>query len=108
MKTENPLLHSEPVAIGMVIECKIAEKLNMFSPTETEKIVQLLNKCEFKDELKLKFNFKIEDILNIIKKDKKNVSGAVKMSLSIRIGKSKYNVEVSPEVIVDCVKSVLV
>ena len=30
MKTENPLLHSEAVAIGMVIECKIAEKLNMF------------------------------------------------------------------------------
>ena len=108
MKTENPLLYSEAVANGMVIEWKIAEKLNMFLPTETEKIVQLLNKCEFKDELKLKFNFKIEDILNIIKKDKKNISGAVKMSLPIRIGKSKYNVEVSPEVIVDCVKSVLV
>ena len=83
-------------------------KIKYVSPTETEKIVQLLNKCEFKDELKLKFNFKIEDILNIIKKDKKNVSDAVKMSLPIRIGKSKYNVEVSPEVIVDCVKSVLV
>ena len=37
MKTENPLLHSEPVAIGMVIECKIAEKLNMFSLTEMKK-----------------------------------------------------------------------
>ena len=37
MKTENPLLHSEAVAIGMDIECKIAEKLNMFSLTEMKK-----------------------------------------------------------------------
>ena len=72
-------------------------KIKYVSPTETEKIVQLLNKCEFKDVLKIKFNFKI----------KKNVSGAVKMSLPKRIGKSKSNVKVSPEVIVDCVKSVL-
>ena len=108
MKTENPLLHGEAVAIGMVVECKIAEKLNMFSPDDTKKIVNLLNKCGFEDVLKMKFDFKIDDILNIIKKDKKNVSGAVRMSLPIKIGKSKYNIEVQEKIIIECVKNVLI
>ena len=108
MSTNTPLLHGEAVALGMVIEAKIAEKLNIFSNNETRKIVNLLNKCGFENVLKMKFNFKIEDILNIIKKDKKNVSGSVKMSLPVKIGKSKYCVEVPEKLIVECVKSVFV
>ena len=108
MKTENPLLHGEAVAIGMVVECKIAEKLNMFSANDTKKIVHLLNKCGFENVLKMKFDFHIDDILNIIKKDKKNVSGAVKMSLPVKIGKSKYNIEVPENIVIECVKNVLI
>ena len=108
MKTDKPLLHGEAVAIGMVVECKIAEKLNLFSPDDTKKIVNLLNKCGFENVLKMKFDFKIDDILNIIKKDKKNVSGAVKMSLPVKIGKSKYNIEVQEKIIIECVKNVLI
>ena len=108
LTTDTPLLHGEAIAIGMVIECKIAEKLNIFSNNETRKIVNLLNKCGFENVLKMKFNFKIEGILNIIKKDKKNVSGSVKMSLPVKIGKNKYCVEVPEKLIVECVKSVFV
>ena len=93
--TNTPLLHGEAVAIGMIIEAKIAKQMRMISQNEVEKIANILVKYGFENLINQKFNFKTEDIIKIMQKDKKNKNGKIKMVLPIKIGVCKYNIDVS-------------
>ena len=109
MSTDTPLLHGEAVALGIVIEAKIAEKMNMISKNEVEKITKILIKFGFKNTINSItvcriFSDKIDEILNIIKKDKKNENAVIKMVLPTKIGGCKYNIDVCENQIKDVLK----
>lgn len=109
MGTDMSLLHGEAVALGMVIEAKIAEKLNMASRNEVEKIVKILVKYGFENTIKntiirRMFGNKIDEILKIIKKDKKNENALIKMVLPTKIGVCKYNIDVRENQIKEVLK----
>ena len=102
MSADAPLLHGEAVALGMIIEAKIAEKINMILQNEVKKIEKILIQYGFENIINRAsvckiFGDKIDEILRIMKKDKKNENAIIKMVLPTKIGNCKYNVNVSNE-----------
>ena len=109
MSADVPLLHGEAVTLGMVIEAKIAEKMNIISQNEVEKIVKILIKYGFENIVNSIticriFGDKIDEILRIIKKDKKNENAVIKMVLPTKIGVCKYNIDVCENQIKEVLK----
>ena len=107
LNTKQPLLHGEAVAIGMIIEGKIAVKIGLFSQQDFETIKNLISQFGFKKLITTKFDFSINDIFHVMKKDKKNQNGNIKMVLPAKIGKCKYDIYVKPEIIKHCLKDLL-
>ena len=104
LSTKTPLLHGEAVAIGMIIEAKIAKQMKMISQNEVEKIANILVKYGFENLINQKFNLKIDDMIKIMQKDKKNKNGKIKMVLPTKIGSCKYNIDVSEAQIKEVLK----
>lgn len=88
----NPLLHGEGVALGIVIENIIAEKILNF-PIEERLMIEkfILKNYDY-------YPIKDEDlptIMHFMQNDKKNKEGQIKMSLLNKIGLAKTNITVS-------------
>ncbi len=93
--------HSEAIASGMYYEALLAQKLAGFSESETQRIRKLIERTGFRIKLAELRNKKLVELM---KKDKKSVSGKINFSLPARIGKmfpakGKYSVSVSPAMI---------
>ena len=110
-KLYQPFLHGEAVFLGMFFETKIADNKNFLSNEDANKIYQCLEKYGIKELLKkMRKNIKIfntKTLLDIIKKDKKNQNGCIKMVLPTKIGKCKYDVCVEQEIIENCLMEIL-
>lgn len=96
-KTNNPLLHGEAVAIGMVAEARLSGK-DLLIIEESLKKIGLPVKVK---------NIKSEDIMNMILTDKKNSTGKINWSLPKKIGKVEINIEVSEEKVIKAIKSII-
>ncbi len=96
-KTNNPLLHGEAVAIGMVAEARLSGK-DLLIIEESLKKIGLPVKVK---------NIKSEDIMNMILTDKKNSAGKINWSLPKKIGKVEINIEVSEEKVIKAIKSII-
>ena len=107
LQTQTPLLHGEAVIIGMIIETKIAVKIGFCLQQEYEKIKNLIKKYGFEELIGKKFEFSLKDVMKLIKKDKKNQNGEIKMVLPTKIGKCKYDIFVKPEIIESCLIEIL-
>jgi 3-dehydroquinate synthase len=107
-KTDYPLLHGEAVAIGMIIESEIATKIGKLSKEENLKIKNCILNLGFRDLLKMNFNYyNLNELTDLIIKDKKNENQKIKLVLPNKIGKCEYNVEVSLDIIKDHLKDFL-
>ena len=107
LKTKAPLLHGEAVVIGMILESKIAVNIGLVSQKNYNNIKELIINYGFKNLINKKFNFSTTDILKLMKKDKKNQKGEIKMVLPTKIGKCKYDVCVKQEIIENCLMEIL-
>ena len=107
LNTNSHLLHGEAVVIGMMVESEIAVKIGLLSNNEQEKIKNLIKKYGFESLINRKFNFQLNEMMQIMRKDKKNQNGNIKMVLPTKVGKCKYDIYVNPEVIQDCLKGIL-
>jgi len=108
MNLKEPFLHGEAVLLGMYFETKIAGEKGLLHHNNADTISDCLFIYGLGDLLKkMKENktiFTIEELLNKIKKDKKNKNGAIKMVLPTKIGKCKYDISVDEEIIKKCLK----
>ncbi|MBI4038444.1 3-dehydroquinate synthase [Candidatus Daviesbacteria bacterium] len=86
-ESNKPLLHGEAISIGMVIEGKLSKILGLLSNEECEILEQALIKAGLPTTLDLP----VDDILEKIKSDKKNVKGETKFTLLEGIGKAIIN-----------------
>ncbi len=101
LQTEAPLLHGEAIAKGMVIESAIAHQKAMMNKTEFEEIKSRIESIYGPINIH-RFSFK--SILDIARKDKKNVAGQMRMSLVGPIGTCMFDVVVRPQEIEQALK----
>ncbi|MFN4082538.1 MAG: 3-dehydroquinate synthase [Bacteroidia bacterium] len=100
LKTDKrPLKHGEAVVIGMICEAFISKHTLGLSNKELNQIVTFyLNRFE-----KYNIVFDVEEILNIMRNDKKNLEGNINFTLIKRIGKAKTDVNCPDSLIVDAI-----
>ncbi|MBU2100576.1 3-dehydroquinate synthase, partial [Candidatus Micrarchaeota archaeon] len=79
----NNLSHGRAVAVGMILEARIAEKKGILAEKERKRIEKAIKKIG----LNLNTEINAEKLLEKIKNDKKNAGNHIKMVLPERIGK---------------------
>jgi len=91
-KTSNPLRHGEAIAIGMMVEAYLSMKTSGLSHAEMNQIIDFL--CEifpFPNELQ---NANFDELVQIMKQDKKNRNGMILFTLLKEQGKAVYDEEI--------------
>ncbi|MEC5158157.1 3-dehydroquinate synthase [Chryseobacterium sp. MP_3.2] len=88
--------HGEAVAIGMICETFLSQKQNLISVEETEMIIKNIRK--FYPYVSIA-EFSTEEILSIVRNDKKNEKGAIHFSLLNSIGSCLYDCKVEEELV---------
>ncbi len=88
------LTHGQSVAFGMIAAAYIAECRGLISDCELESIVEILDNYRFETRLDIE-NF--DDILNIMRSDKKSINGKLRFVLPISIGSVDIFDDVSVE-----------
>ncbi len=82
--SEMTVWHGEAVAMGMIAEARLANKLGMLSKTEVGRITSLISAAGLPTEI----NIKISDMFyDLIQRDKKVNQGKIKFALPQGIGK---------------------
>ncbi|MGB3454067.1 MAG: 3-dehydroquinate synthase [Moheibacter sp.] len=94
MTTENPLLHGEAIAIGMLVETVLSAENELIGKSELDEIfsnlIRLFGKTKI-DELK------IPNLIGWMENDKKNSGDRMNFSLIDGIGKSRFDIALSRE-----------
>ncbi|MBU0999789.1 3-dehydroquinate synthase [Patescibacteria group bacterium] len=86
-ENNKPLLHGEAISIGMVAEAKISKLLGLLSDEDCAVVKQSLNKTG----LPTTFTAPVNNVMEKIKSDKKNVKGEFGFTLLEGIGKAVIN-----------------
>lgn len=95
--------HGEAVAIGMVASSRIAQRLEMISSIEVERIWQLIRKSS------LPYRFKEidpEDIVERIRKDKKVFGEKIRYVLPRRIGVVEIVENINPKLVIEILQEI--
>ncbi|RZJ70679.1 3-dehydroquinate synthase [Flavobacterium sp.] len=96
LESENPLLHGEAIAVGMLLEAHISWQKGLLSEAElseiTTAITEIFGKVEIDEN-------DLPEIFELLKHDKKNEYGKVLFSLLDGIGGIKINAQVENELI---------
>ncbi len=77
-------LHGEAVAAGMVCASRLAEKLGRIDDTVTQRQRRLIEACGLPTEPKREWN--VQQLIAVMRRDKKAVGGELKFVLPTRIG----------------------
>ncbi|MBN1651405.1 MAG: 3-dehydroquinate synthase [Bacteroidales bacterium] len=104
METQNPLLHGEAVALGMIAEAYLSNKL-LEMPIHQLKSIQELIKTHFKHQ-RIKAD-QIEAIAELVFHDKKKEGKKLNFSLLNQIGSCKINIQVSKKEIENALKYIV-
>ena len=84
--------HGEAVAIGMVVEARVAEHLSLSSSGLSLQIANALAGLGL--PTKIPADLKHEDILEAMKVDKKRRAGKIRFALPVRIGDVRWGIEI--------------
>ncbi len=95
LQTDKPLLHGEAISIGMFVEGQISKLLGLLSDEENKIIEQSLIKAGLPTTLVVP----VDEVLEKMKSDKKNIKGETKFTLLEGIGKAVINKTVDESVI---------
>ncbi len=98
-------LHGEAVAIGMLFVAELSSRIKFCDNVTKQKIKDMVVGSGFNDNINLKVN--PIDLLNIMKKDKKSVSGKIRFVLPEKIGKAKTGIEIDNKIILNTIKDFL-
>ncbi len=91
LETDTPLLHGEAIAIGMVEEARISERVGLLQKGGAALVAEMLEKVELPTAMP---KFPRERIMEKIESDKKSAGGKVGWTLLKRIGEAVAGVEV--------------
>jgi shikimate kinase / 3-dehydroquinate synthase len=85
------LLHGEAVAIGMVAEARLAERLTVASPGLSATLAEILSLLGLPVEIPEDLGR--DKVIDVMKMDKKRASGVVRFALPVKIGEVRVGVE---------------
>lgn len=92
--SKGKITHGHAIALGMIYELRLSEKILGLNSEKSEEIqneiTQLYDGIEFNET-------EIQQLLALMKNDKKNHSGEIKMALLSEVGKCEFDVSVSKE-----------
>lgn len=88
LQQENPILHGEAVAMGMICETHLAYLENLISEEDSKIIIENIQR--YYPYLDIS-DFKDEDITALLLNDKKNVDSKINFSLLTGIGTCNYD-----------------
>ena len=94
-------LHGEAVAAGMICASRLAERRGLISPTLTQRQIELLT--AFHLPTKPLPHWPIDDLIDAMRRDKKNLGGKLRFILPTRLG----DVQLFDDVPEEMVKEVL-
>jgi len=86
------LLHGEAVAIGMVAEARLAERLRVAGRGLSEALAETLLGLGLSVEIP--GNMDRRELLRAMRLDKKKIRGVVRFALPVKVGEVKVGVEV--------------
>jgi shikimate kinase / 3-dehydroquinate synthase len=86
------LSHGEAVAIGMVVETRLAEKIGLADPGLTETITGVFQHLGLPTDIPAELDR--ETILHSMGYDKKRAGGKLRFTLPVRIGEVKTGIEI--------------
>ena len=100
--SEFSLLHGEAVALGMLVEARMAEHLDIAEPGLVDELAQTLEVVGL--PLQVPQDLAHDQILAAIQMDKKKAAGKVRFALPVRIGEVRTGVEIDdlPKVMEEC------
>ncbi len=93
---KDPLTHGEAIAIGMICESFLSQRLSMISEKDLKEITDGVLSVFDKEDRNLPA---LNDLKNMLTRDKKNKGGTVMYSLLEKIGTATYNVSVEEELV---------
>ena len=79
------LRHGEAIAIGMVVEARLAEQLKLASPGLSDRIAEVLHKIGLPTQIPQELSR--EEIVRTMRVDKKKNAKAIRFALPVEIGK---------------------
>ncbi|WP_262147276.1 3-dehydroquinate synthase [Chryseobacterium foetidum] len=94
LQNENPILHGEAVALGMICETHLSYLEGLISADDSELIIENIAKYFCYIDIT---DFKEEDIFNLLLNDKKNNDAKINFSLLSGIGSCVFDHECSTE-----------
>lgn len=97
LEGSRPLLHGEAIAIGMICESWLSHQIVGLPANELEEISQFFLRVYDHYDLS---DLPIEDLLNLMSNDKKNIGKAINFSLLPAAGQVHINQTCSPELII--------
>jgi shikimate kinase/3-dehydroquinate synthase len=86
------ILHGEAIAIGMVVETKLAERLSIAEPGLAEKLTSVISSLGLAVEIPKDLPRK--ELIKAMNLDKKKVNDIVRFSLPVSFGEIKTGIEV--------------
>lgn len=101
LNTNKKLLHGEAISIGIISATYISSKLFNFPENKLKSIKSHLNSLYKKVEIN---ELEIDDIIDLLKHDKKNSHGKVNFILLEDIGKPVYDKQVPKDLIMESLK----
>jgi 3-dehydroquinate synthetase len=87
------MLHGEAVAVGMVAEAKLAERLSIANPGLANMLAEALSGLGLPVEIPK--DLRCSEIVSAMKMDKKKSNGAVRFSLPVKIGEVQAGIEIN-------------
>lgn len=94
LQSENPILHGEAVALGMICESHLSYLEGLISKEDSDLIIENIQRYFCFVDLT---DFKDEDIFNLLLNDKKNSDAKINFSLLSGIGSCLFDYQCSTE-----------
>ncbi|MFL9832783.1 3-dehydroquinate synthase [Chryseobacterium terrae] len=94
LQGENPILHGEAVALGMICESYLSYLEGLISKEDSDLIIENIQRYFSFIDLT---DFKDEDIFNLLLNDKKNADAKINFSLISSIGSCVFDYQCSSE-----------
>ncbi|MDG4651216.1 3-dehydroquinate synthase [Chryseobacterium arthrosphaerae] len=101
LQQENPILHGEAVAMGMITEAHLAYLENLISEEDAKMIIENIQR--YYPYLDIS-DFKDEDITALLLNDKKNADSKINFSLLTEVGSCNYDHQCSQKNILESIR----
>ncbi|AYZ12024.1 3-dehydroquinate synthase [Chryseobacterium arthrosphaerae] len=101
LQQENPILHGEAVAMGMITEAHLAYLENLISEEDAKMIIENIQR--YYPYLDIS-DFKDEDITALLLNDKKNADSKINFSLLTEVGSCNYDHQCSQKNILEAIR----